>query len=466
MRWEDFTDVVAISISQTLPATSICEEYSSLRETEVFPAAKLIMTLGNILRKAEDGAILDYYLGIEGLLSLTSTFEASKPHDYIFALLSLAHDVPQRLQGMNKGQSGVLEARYDIIIDYGRDDLELLVWFTQLCIQNSRSLDIICRPWAPDVERFNDGGSKIEFHYPSWIKKLSSSAVRKSSSVLQGRQPEVNLFSYSCYDAEGKYNAANGIKAKYAFDKCLLEADMPATENIDPNTSDSNASSTDGDDAHPISRTPATSRSSTWSSAASSLYPHTLTVQGVYLTTIKVCSKYNTGTIDAQWLRYCGWRRDKPHIVPDMLWRTLVADRGPNGWPPAPWYRGACVMCLNDAALMTTDSDLDITKKPNSDLMLKYLDRVKSVILNRKFFLGHKPEILRHEPEILGLTPEDVKVGDLICVLTGCTVPVILRPLERSRRPGYFEIVGEAYVYGYMDGEAMLEDKLQPFTLV
>ncbi|KAF6811522.1 ankyrin and het domain protein [Colletotrichum sojae] len=50
-----------------------------------------------------------------------------------------------------------------------------------------------------------------------------------------------------------------------------------------------------------------------------------------------------------------------------------------------------------------------------------------------------------------GLCPPEAQVGDAICVLFGCSVPVILR--ETS--DGYVELLGEAYVHGYMDGEAV-----------
>ena len=41
--------------------------------------------------------------------------------------------------------------------------------------------------------------------------------------------------------------------------------------------------------------------------------------------------------------------------------------------------------------------------------------------------------------------------GDQIYILSGCTVPVILR----SRKEGGFILVGDAYVQGFMEGEAV-----------
>lgn len=48
-----------------------------------------------------------------------------------------------------------------------------------------------------------------------------------------------------------------------------------------------------------------------------------------------------------------------------------------------------------------------------------------------------------------GLVPEHAKEGDLICFLYGCDVPLVLREGD------HFILIGESYVEGIMDGEAM-----------
>lgn len=52
----------------------------------------------------------------------------------------------------------------------------------------------------------------------------------------------------------------------------------------------------------------------------------------------------------------------------------------------------------------------------------------------------------------LGLGPKDIKQGDAIAILAGADVPFVLRPVSTEQ----FEVVGEAYVDGIMDGEAVL----------
>jgi hypothetical protein len=51
----------------------------------------------------------------------------------------------------------------------------------------------------------------------------------------------------------------------------------------------------------------------------------------------------------------------------------------------------------------------------------------------------------------LGLVPWVAELGDMICVLPGCSTPLIIRP----GTGGYFNLIGECYVHGMMEGEVM-----------
>ncbi|EMC96421.1 hypothetical protein BAUCODRAFT_474459 [Baudoinia panamericana UAMH 10762] len=62
--------------------------------------------------------------------------------------------------------------------------------------------------------------------------------------------------------------------------------------------------------------------------------------------------------------------------------------------------------------------------------------------LNRKAFVTGKGYI--------GLGPRFLKPGDVVAVLYGLEVPAILRPVD-----SHYLFLGEAYVYGIMDGEAV-----------
>jgi hypothetical protein len=50
----------------------------------------------------------------------------------------------------------------------------------------------------------------------------------------------------------------------------------------------------------------------------------------------------------------------------------------------------------------------------------------------------------------VGLGGNACKAGDVICVICGCSTPIILRGKENA-----FQLVGEAYIHGIMNGEAL-----------
>jgi hypothetical protein len=192
--------------------------------------------------------------------------------------------------------------------------------------------------------------------------------------------------------------------------------------------------------------------------------------------------------------------------VPDKIWRTLIADRDFDGQVPPTWYQRVCLRCL-DIANAFNNGDLNIGQllKEHSEILHPYLKRVRNVTWNRKFFIatidsasdsGEAPngevpngedlpnnggeksnvkdvpkiesfstikrtETSRSMPEdpseLFGLCPPTTKENDLIFVLYGCSVPVILREIskEGDDRGPYYQLIGEAYVHGKMDGEAM-----------
>ncbi|KAH7307946.1 heterokaryon incompatibility protein-domain-containing protein [Rhexocercosporidium sp. MPI-PUGE-AT-0058] len=59
-----------------------------------------------------------------------------------------------------------------------------------------------------------------------------------------------------------------------------------------------------------------------------------------------------------------------------------------------------------------------------------------------------------------GIVPEAAEPGDLICILLGCALPVVLRPVN-----GHYILLGEAYVHGYMYGKGMKELEQGKFEL-
>ncbi|KAH6714494.1 hypothetical protein BKA61DRAFT_673814 [Leptodontidium sp. MPI-SDFR-AT-0119] len=65
-------------------------------------------------------------------------------------------------------------------------------------------------------------------------------------------------------------------------------------------------------------------------------------------------------------------------------------------------------------------------------------------IITEKGYMGWAPD------NIHGSVRDQTMGGDLIAILLGCSTPVVIRP-----NGDYFKVIGEAYVQGIMEGEAM-----------
>jgi hypothetical protein len=141
------------------------------------------------------------------------------------------------------------------------------------------------------------------------------------------------------------------------------------------------------------------------------------------------------------------------NYIPDIYWRTLVADRGDDGNPPPGWYHRACEESYRRRDFGTSEyGDLDtisLLESPiddgNSSTMAAFLRRVQGVTWNRR--------MIATEYGYLGLAPPDTKEDDMVCILFGCSVPVILRENEDET----LQFIGECYINGaegVMDGQA------------
>ena len=80
---------------------------------------------------------------------------------------------------------------------------------------------------------------------------------------------------------------------------------------------------------------------------------------------------------------------------------------------------------------------------PSKARILEAAHRAVSVKLLRRFIITAKGYI--------GLATKNTRQGDIVCILFGCSTPVILRPSNH----GAYNLVGDCYVHGIMEGEAM-----------
>jgi len=171
-----------------------------------------------------------------------------------------------------------------------------------------------------------------------------------------------------------------------------------------------------------------------------------LPASGFVLDTISKLGDWaSQGIILSQWLSLGGCNLSDGELVTDAFWRTLVANLGPNGCNPPPWYPRALGFCIDHR---TPNGDIDTEKllaKDTDPLIKEFLKRVQSVIWNRKF-------LVTKQLGLVGLVPMEAQIDDSICILYGCSVPVVLR---RHSDGQFWRFIGECYVHDMMDGEAV-----------
>lgn len=439
VQWRDFANAVALfgsryhQIRELFKASAeFGHHFYHLGDVTALGAHRLVDESSNLFRKSDDGVIQEHLYSLEHLVSTLSPFQATNPRDTIYAVLSLAEDTgaifsarPSAHIAVDAGNTGEntplndnekkklqnvmsvwrkqVEKPYPV--DYDKSFFEVCKDFLDFTIESSQSLDMICRPWAPT-------SLSKEEQLPSWIPTVRGAPYRPGANRYHNRVNADNLVGVPS-TGRRNYNAAR----KY-----------------------------------PLKRTWQIGKSGTPEDRS-------LFVNGFILGSInKKALPAQQGNIPASWLSLAGWKNgsDPP---PNAFWRTIVADRGPNGGNPPPYYQVACQQAFDQRA---TDDDLNTERlmlmnssiKPGSEkVVTEYLRRVQSVVWMRVLIRTTIGESLNN----LGLAPQSVMEGDLICIVYGCSVPVVLRKAfidDATEGKYYYELIGECYIHGMMDGEA------------
>ena len=274
-----------------------------------------------------------------------------------------------------------------IEVDYDKEIFDVYRDFLEFVITRSRSLDILCRPWAPPPSR-----DRPEEFLPSWIPQLSGSAYalvphtmvyqRVRADPLVGI-PGTGIRPYSACGKQRAYNA---------------------------------------DTTKPF------------------LVGRSLLARGFVLDELdKVLDKATHASIPSSWLDLVDWQ-DHSMPLPSRFWRTLVADRDLDGlsMPPA-YFPLACKWAFDRRTRnydLSTDRLLHHGNCP--ELCFNFLRRLQAVVWDRRLTettgAKHSDGSEKTTP-LLALVPSNAEKGDLICILYGCSVPAILRKREFATPP-------------------------------
>ncbi|KAF4628209.1 hypothetical protein G7Y89_g9940 [Cudoniella acicularis] len=511
MQWADFADAIAVAMTKHQEIKSILKQarrselarldpsiHVDLPEPRALGANTLINASTNLFRRSDDGQVQQRLVDLEVLVSsIFLPFAASEPRDTIYAVLSLAKDTAVRselvthpswlkapktlthvVQGVfssvlvwvswfghsanNTEATMGLEFCTDERITAKYDKRLADVWadFMEYCIERSQSLDIICRHWAPPPKRptlreimdlKNSGREHEDEDIPSWVPIIERHAYGGPSGILNGRTNGDSLVGSLERNHQQRYNASGALRPCVVFGK--IKQDVGTQKEEKPEHYNTTTSEGPNASEPPPSHAELPLR-------LSRKFDGTLHVKGFEVATVeKVTGRVLDGVIPEEGLQFGGWLKDAqthefPTRVPDRLWRTLVADRDLDGMAAPTWYRRACRECLQ-----STNANGDLNTKDLTDLeqtpdtMKMFLERMQAVTWCRRFFLTKRREEKVHNREPwYGLGPRDLAHGDTICILFGCSVPVVLRKVQGSDR---YTFIGECYVHGIMDGESL-----------
>ncbi|KAK6823316.1 hypothetical protein RU639_006047 [Aspergillus parasiticus] len=464
VQWAEFADAVSIfvatrdKIRELFDFETWKEGPQTLGEVQSFGASILLEATSRLFLRTPSGEILRPVKGIESLVTSLNTFDATDPRDIVYSLVSIASDTRDTSVYVDKKRDKWSTLSPQLVIDYRLDEIEVYENFTRYCIKTSKSLDIICRSWAMPPK-------KAKGSLPSWIRLLRDSEFGEPEEVYEGRKNGESLVGPV---GNPRYNASGDRQFR------------PVTPNIDDHGS------------HRQNGSPPDAQQKTTSPEEEAMQgPSTLWVEGFKLASIDDVSLVNApGLIPRASLRGIGgWPgiSKSPESVPDHIWRTLIADRDSEGQIPPAWYQRACLRCLEIADTFN-HGDLNVGQllQGPSDMLRGYLTRVRNITWNRRFFRAvMRPDPVDATPgrqnskdpdkvstscrpddaefasqdSLFGLCPPGTKRGDFICILYGCSVPLVLREVSRKSRQHCFKVIGEAYVHGKMDGEALVDCK-------
>ncbi|KAF2656359.1 hypothetical protein K491DRAFT_678121 [Lophiostoma macrostomum CBS 122681] len=453
--WRDFADVIGI-FDMELDKNNRIERLTYERKllgAKLLGAKLLVDVVTNVFRRSN--AILEPVWTLEELVYQLTHAGSSDPRDAIFALLNISRE--SLLQNASPG-SHITPPR----VMYNKELLEVYTEFLEWVVYSTKSLDIICRKWAignsrsMDRRRILSGSPKL----PTWIQEIPRVDGGNQGVERHGRDSMNSLVGQP---GRQRYNASYSTELNVQFGK---RPSIPVPyEMVPPKRSNSAPPGT-------AEGPPPTGTKNLDGRLASQI----LRVQGVQLDTVTwVVAPAAAGIIDKSCLEKAGWQYPENEFsqetLPDKLWRTLVADRTPEGSNPPTWYHRAALHCMKEVIKNPYGSlnigEIISAEKDPPRPVVEYVKRVQAVTSDRAFIAGSTK---RSDSEpLFGLASRDTKLNDRICILFGCSVPCILRPYVSSNGTEYFEFVGEAYIYGIMEGEAVAtlgKDELKAQTRV
>jgi hypothetical protein len=142
----------------------------------------------------------------------------------------------------------------------------------------------------------------------------------------------------------------------------------------------------------------------------------------------------------------------------DLAWRLFIGDRTLTD-RPAPLsvynmyeaYLQTLLMFLGVLGMNATERNRPVTEEQMTLSFKGY--SYKALIM--RAWAGRRVCITKKG--YLGLVPDYSEKGDIIAVVVGAQTPFVLRPADQAAEGNKYRLVGECYIHGIMDGEALAD---------
>lgn len=371
-------------------------------------------------------------MSLAALAAYSSCFDATDDRDRLYGIWGIATDT--RL----------------LRVDYASSVEEVYLRFVKSFIEYHKSLDIIC--FASIYSALP--GSSLPCWVPDWRRKLDPLViplmVSQSTRTHIGNFRPTSKISTAVSDPDDSlpcYAASKGIEAVYEFQGNKLVTQGTVLGIVDGLGGSMGAELVQS--------------SSTLNCPQTMTTGHNLTADLATNILTKVCRSLAMDRKD----RYLRIAMPVEDFFKDFMW--LCAQSMRSVLTPAPetiapkefkdWFDATQSLLIHGLSLERILGDsqeiADIvaagpgSKAPNQD------EYIQETFFNRFFdtVVRLSLRLMVSDNGHIGLTTGKAEKGDLVCVLFGCSVPVLLRRKPNSEDDWSF--VGECFLDGFMNGE-------------
>jgi hypothetical protein len=407
IHFDDFQDATEILQSRLAdPRDAIYDtpgghySRSLFRRTQSPWASRLARALSTLRFGSRSGGAFHPTADLSTVITTLNDVRCTDPRDRIFALMSLASSLP---------------GFANIELDYRRSVLDVYTDFIQYSVNSTKSLDILLRNWAPLPQTKWSGRGldpNLQKTVPSWI-------------AIQANLP----YGDPAMDLRVRQNA----------------------DTILGTTTRSNFQSSGSKPIDVVFGMSTATQGSTGS----------IFVRGIVVGTINVVGpRMAEGTISREGLDLLGgvFRHNSGAIksLDDATWQVLCCNMQQTGERAPPLFRTALLSLLQAKPDVHNIDPGELLREEELELVgfeREFLEQVQAVCWNRRIVRVSATD--GSGKEFVGLAPRSARPGDTLAILYGCSVPVLMRAHRDEQSATQWELLGEAYVNGLMNGEAV-----------